>query len=306
MLQHKTYMDIQNMNDEIGLKFHEGDEIIIQEKIDGSNASFQYNKEEHCIDCFSRNKPLSSENDLRGFYQWVQNLDKNRVYEVLGDNLRIFGEWLVSHTVKYPESCYNRFYCFDVFDMKEKIYLPQSDVKKIAEKLELDYVPVFYEGKFTKWEDYMPLVGKTQMGGEIGEGIVIKNISSLSYNVTYTKIVHEKFSEVRKPKKKRIPQPVDTEKMLENQRLTELAETIVTYQRVEKTLYKLIDEGIIPENFSKSDMGLILKNLPSAVYQDCLKEEADTVNKIENFGKYSGLITKSILKKILSERDNKN
>ena len=70
-------------------------------------------------------------------------------------------------------------------------------------------------------------------------------------------------------------------------------------------LFKLIDEGIMPENFSKSDMGTILKNLPSAVYHDCLKEEPEIVGQIENFGKYSGNITIGIIKTILDEKESK-
>lgn len=306
MLKHKHYMDIQNMNYEIGVKFHEGDDIVIQEKIDGANASFQYNNEEDCIDCFSRNQPLTPENDLRGFYQWVQKLDKNKVHEVLGDSLRMFGEWLVSHTVEYPEECYNTLYCFDVFDMEKQCYMPQGEVKEIAEKLGLNYVPVFFEGKFTKWDDYMPLVGKTALGGEIGEGIVIKDLSTLGDEVVYTKIVHEKYLEVKyKPKMKK-QRKEDLEKIRERECLTELAKTIVTRQRVEKLLYKLVDEGILPEDFSGKDMKTIIHNLPSAVYYDCIKEEPDTVNQIENFGKYSGAVTKEYLKEILDEREQKN
>lgn len=95
MLSHKKYMEIQNLNPEIGDMFEPGDQIIIQEKIDGSNASFQYDRETDSVICFSRNQILSPELHLRGFYEWVQKLDKERVHAVLGDNLRMFGEWLV-------------------------------------------------------------------------------------------------------------------------------------------------------------------------------------------------------------------
>lgn len=95
MLSHKKYMEIQNLNPEIGDMFEPGDQIIIQEKIDGSNASFQYDRETDSVICFSRNQILSPELNLRGFYEWVQKLDKEQVHAVLGDNLRMFGEWLV-------------------------------------------------------------------------------------------------------------------------------------------------------------------------------------------------------------------
>lgn len=305
MLNHKRYMDIENFKAELALKFSEGDYVIIQEKLDGSNVSFQYDSEEDKVICFSRNQILSEDNTLRGYYDWVQKLDKNKVCEILGTNLRMFGEWLVKHALEYPNECYETVYCFDVFDTEKGVYLPQSEVKVLAEKLGLKYVPVFFEGEFTKWDDYMHLVGKTEMGGEIGEGIVIKNMSNLDYNVTYTKIVHERFREVKRTLKPK-PKPTDMEIIRERERLTALAKTIVTRQRVEKLLYKLIDEGIVPENYTVKDMQVILKNLPSAVYYDCVKEEPEVVNQFEQFGKYSGSLVAKIVKKMIAKKEQKD
>lgn len=300
MLKHKHYMEIEVLNREIGDKFHKGDRIIIQEKIDGSNVSFQYDSETDSLQCFSRNQILSAENTLRGYYEWVQKLDKELVKLVLGDRLRIFGEWLVKHTVKYPEECYNTMYCFDVFDTENKCWLSQNEVKSLADKLGLNYVPVFYEGEFTTWEDYKQLVGKTEMGGEIGEGIVIKKQNDLSDDVAYTKIVHERFKEVWKKVRRHSESP---EEKQEKKRLEELTETVVTPARVEKILYKLVDEGILPEDFSARDMKIIYKTLPSAVYQDCVKEVPEVVNQIENFGKFSNSVSIRLAKDILKKRE---
>ncbi len=302
MLKHKNYMDIDNFNFDISKQFNKGDKIIIQEKIDGANASFQYDSDEDTLVCFSRRQTLTQYNTLRGFYEWVQNLDKSKVYKVLGDNLRIFGEWLVKHTVEYPEECYNNFYCFDVFDMEKSVYLPQNEVKAIAEKLGVKYVGVFFEGTFTKWDDYMHLVGKTDLGGKIGEGIVIKKIDTLANEIIYTKIVSEQFRETSR--NKRTPKPVDMEAVHKHEHMKELTESIVTRARVEKSLHKMIDEGILPENYTEDDYKTIFKNLPSAVYYDCLKEEPQVVNQIENFGKFCGTTTTKIIKKILEEREN--
>lgn len=304
MLSHKKYMEIQNLNPEIGDMFEPGDQIIIQEKIDGSNASFQYDRETDSVICFSRNQILSPELHLRGFYEWVQKLDKERVHAVLGDNLRMFGEWLVRHTVPYPKDCYETLYCFDVFDMEQHCYLPQDQVKALAEQLGLRYVPVFYEGPFTSWEDYQPLVGKTELGGEIGEGIIIKNLSTLSGNLAYTKIVHENFSENKKTWKKKQRRKPSPEELQEHERLLELAKTVVTRQRVQKMLYKLVDEGVISENFSRQDIPAIFQHLPSAIYYDCLKEEPEVVNRIEKFSKLSSEISRSLVKEIIAEKES--
>lgn len=215
----------------------------------------------------------------------------------------MFGEWLTKHALEYPKDKYNNMYCFDVFDTEKGVYLPQDEVKKLVDALELNYVPVFYDGKFTSWDDFLPLVGKTEMGSEIGEGIIVKNMSSLAQNVLYTKIVHERFHEVKRTPK---PKPTDMERIRERERLTKLAETIVTKPRVEKILYKLIDEGEIPENCTLRDMKEILRKLPSAVYYDCLKEEPKTVNQIENFGRYSGALVTKLVKEIIAQKEQKN
>lgn len=285
-MKHKSYMDIENFSRKIADRFYKGDRIIIQEKIDGSNVSFQYDSETDSLQCFSRKQILSSENTLRGYYEWVQNLDKE----------------LVKHTVKYPDGCYNTMYCFDVFDMENHCYLPQNEVKSLAEKLGINYVPVFYEGSFTSWDDYMPLVGKTAMGGELGEGIIIKKQNELSDTVAYTKIVHERFKEVHKKVSKR-PEKENPEEKSEKKRLKELAETVVTYARVEKIFYKLVDEGILPEDFSMKYMQTVYKKLPSEVYYDCVKEVPETVNQIENFGRFSSDISIRLAKEILRKRE---
>lgn len=49
--------------------------------------------------------------------------------------------------------------------------------------------------------------------------------------------------------------------------------------------YKFVDEGILPENWGATDMPIIARNLTKAVYEDCIKEEPDTVSQIPNFGK---------------------
>lgn len=110
MLDHITYFGIKRIDAERAAQFMPGDEIIIEEKIDGANASFQYDAQCDALAAFSHHHPLDADNDLRGFYGFVQSLDKEKVREVLGSNIRLFGEWLVQHKVEYPRECYDKFY----------------------------------------------------------------------------------------------------------------------------------------------------------------------------------------------------
>lgn len=134
-----------------------------------------------------------------------------------------------------------------MYDTNTSEYLPQDNVKEIISKLNLTYVPVFYEGKFISWEHCMSFVGKTEFGGEYGEGIVIKNQTKLNdtnnRSPYYIKIVGEKFTETKGHKVK----AVDSDKFRTMEENKALAETIVTEARVRKLLNKFVDEGVLPE-----------------------------------------------------------
>ena len=170
--------------------------------------------------------------------------------------------------------------------------MPWEFTKTVAGFLNLKTVPVFYDGPFTSWEDIYAYVGKTEMDAEpTGEGIVIKSQDRLDNKFSgtpeYVKIVAKEFSEVHDSK----PHNVDPEKLAAKQAAEDLAKTIVTERRVEKAIQKLIEDDIIPESWDEKDLGTIAKHLPRAVYNDCVKEEPETVEKIDNFGKICGSIT---------------
>lgn len=302
-MEHKKFMDIERIKDNYAGGFQPGDYIIIQEKIDGANAAVRYDPETDTIIAQSRKHILSIDNNLRGFYEWTQTLDKELVKSVLGGTLIAFCEWLVPHSVPYPNEKYHHAYFYDVYDTESGCYLPQNKVKEIVAKLDLTYVPVFYEGEFISWEHCISFVGKTELGGEFGEGIVCKNQTRLNDRSTrtpfYLKIVGEKFCETKGHKQSKT---VDPEKLKSAEENRSIAETIVTRARVEKLLNKFVDEGILPADWGANEMPVIAKNLTKAVYEDCIKEEPETVSRVENFGKTANGIAMKIARDIMQER----
>lgn len=232
-----------------------------------------------------------------------QTLDKGKIKEILGDNLVLFGEWLVPHSVVYPEDKYNHMYFYDCYDVIEEKYLPQDEVIKIVSKLGLTYVPIFYHGDFVSWEHCAGFVGKTELGGEYGEGVVIKNISRLndpnSRLPFYTKIVGDKFIETKGQKHNK---PLNPEALAQKEVQMSLATTIVTKARVEKILHKFVDENILPEDWNSKDMPTVAKHLTKAVYEDCLKEEKATVDNIPDFGKIANGICMRLAREILNAK----
>lgn len=296
----KKYVDIERLKDKFAEAFKVGEHITITEKIDGANASIAVGEDGKLI-AFSRRNELTPENTLQGFYGYVQSLDPTMISCVLGTRYIFFGEWLVKHTIKYPQEKMKQFYVFDVWDTEIEQYIPWEQTKQMAEFCGLKMVPVFYDGPFISWEHVYSFVGKTEMGGEpTGEGVVIKSQDRLdnkfSGTPAYVKIVAKEFSEVHQSKPQK---DIDPAKIAARQAAEALAETIVTPRRVEKAIQKFVEDGIVPENWDEKDLGTIAKNLPRAIYNDCVKEEPETVAQIENFGKICGSLSMKLARGLI-------
>lgn len=290
MLEHKKYSSIEIKKDINIDNFKSGVHILVQEKLDGANASLQYNENLDIIQSFSRNQTLNEENNLRGFFEYSNELDKQKFKEVFSSNLRVFGEWLIPHTVVYSKDCYNKFYVFDIYDYNNNTYLNHVEVEEFAKSFGFDVVPNLFEGTFENWEQLEEFVGVTKMGGEIGEGIIVRlsrihnNIDDLILKAPkLLKIVHSNFKETqisnrtrknRKPKAK-VELPEDYEQAESD------TESIVTKNRIKKLLDKMVDENELSENWNKDNISEILKVLPKKILEDCRAEEPEIVEKID-------------------------
>ena len=306
----KKYLDIERCKQKYAETFNVGEDIVIQEKIDGSNASIRYDEESGTLKAFSRRLELSADNTLNGFWDYVQTLNLNTFKEILGSRYIVFGEWMgAKHAIKYPENVYGKFWMFDVWDTQTEQYLPYEETRSFYDKLiacgnednKFNFVPVFYIGKFESWEKTSELVGRTEVGAEpTGEGIVIKRQNCLDSKSSrlpfYVKIVSEQFSEVHKSKKQKA---IDPEAIAKKEANLALAATIVTPQRVQKMLYKFIEDGLLPQDWDEHNLKDISKILPNAIYRDCVKEESETVQQVEDFGKVAAKLSMSIVRDLI-------
>lgn len=287
-MERKSFMDIQRLKEGFADDFRPGDEIVIQEKFDGSNASFRYDVETGKLVAFSRRQTLNPlDNTLSGFYNYIQSLNADEFKDY--PDYVVFGEWSGARNaiIYYPE-CTKKWYVFDIYDVNEQVYLQQSEVKKFAEEHGLDYINTYYVGPFISWDHVMSFMG-TSAYGDIQEGIIVKNQTRLNDPNTrlpfVVKIVGEKFHEIKKTNHAK--KVVDPKKLQERAAAQELTESIVTRRRVEKELYKMRDDGIIPADWCEKDMKTVARELPSRIYQDCIKEEPETVTEIgQFFGKF--------------------
>lgn len=249
----------------------EGDQIVIWEKADGANASLTRDGDK--IRAFSRNTELSEENNLGGFYQFTQSLN---VYDLIPGDI-YFGEWLNPHKVKYPEH-QKKFFMFDIYDSELGQYIHHNIVRLEANRLGLLLMPIFYEGPYISFEHLQSFVGRTDLGGMLGdiptgEGIVVKNVDYRDKwgNQMFVKLVTDKFAEVQKQKPAKDPNRPKTQEEI-------FAEMTVTRARVEKLMHKLVDENVMTQDeMCIENMGKILKNLSMRVYDDVMKEESDSL-----------------------------
>ena len=167
-------------------------------KLDGSNGQVWVN-DNGKICCGSRNRELTLENDNQGFMAWVLEQDNIREFFSNYQNLRLFGEWLIPHTLRtYEQSAWKKFYVFDVMDANGN-YLPYEVYKTILDAYDIEYIPPICKIRNPTVERIVNQLEKNvyliEDGKGAGEGIVIKNYSYRNKygRQTWAKVVRNEF-----------------------------------------------------------------------------------------------------------------
>jgi hypothetical protein len=163
---------------------------IIQEKVDGANTSIWTG--EDGIHLASRSQEIKS-----GFNGFVDYVKKNEeINKLLTDHpeYRLYGEWLVRHSIQYNELAYKHFYLFDV--MVGEDFLDSEEVTIIAQQYSIRYPQIFDVVENPSLEDVKKYLGKSSLGDN-GEGVVIKNHDFFNAfgDCVYAKLVTEGFKE---------------------------------------------------------------------------------------------------------------
>lgn len=245
-------------------------------KIDGTNASVWMDNGK--IQAGSRKRHLSLDKDNAGFLEWV--LTQSNLVEYLEANPthRLFGEWLVPHSLKtYREDAWRRFYVFDVAVDKtedeilhqqdsELVYLGYDEYEPLLRSHNIEYIPPICTIKNASYEQIINQLIKNvyliEDGKGTGEGIVLKNYAYRNkYNrQTWAKIVTSEFKE--KHAKEMGASELEGKKMVE----VEITEKYVTAALCEKVYAKIENES-----------GFTSKQIPqllNVVFYDIVKEEA--------------------------------
>lgn len=272
-MQFKRYMHIERIGtDEVeGI---ESGNCYIFYKIDGTNSSVWLDNDGN-IACGSRNRTLSLENDNGGFMAYILNQDKIKKYLEKHPNHRIYGEWLIPHSLKtYRYDSWKKFYIFDI-EIETGEMIPYEIYKSMLDEFELDYIPPICMIKSPTYENLLLCLDKTGMflvedGKGKGEGLVVKNYNF--YNKygrqTWGKIVCNEFKE---------------------KHVKEMGVNVINgSEKIEETIIELFcTDSFIEKEYDKLVLlngGWSSKNIPqllSTIYYEFIKEE--TWNFLKKF-----------------------
>lgn len=197
----KKYMHIERY----GKAEVEGIEIgqcYIFPKLDGTNASVWLD-DDGAIKCGSRNRELTLDDDNAGFCKWVDdNFDHFTKFFKERPDLRLYGEWLVPHTLKtYNEDAWRKFYIFDVYDERTKSYCTYEYYQPILEEWNFDYIPPICIINNTNYDQLVKQLDQNvfliEDGKGVGEGIVIKNYNFINKfgRQCFAKLIKNTFKE---------------------------------------------------------------------------------------------------------------
>ena len=174
-------------------------------KLDGTNGSLWF--ADGKVQAGSRNRHLTPDADNQGFLAHTLFDGRYELFFRKQPNYRLYGEWLVPHTLKtYREDAWRKFYVFDVMKTEgcalsdEWRYVHPDDYTEMLEFYGIDYIPYTSIIHNPGPDDLHKLLDRNtflMQDGHIGEGIVIKNYDYLNRygRVTWAKLVRNEFKE---------------------------------------------------------------------------------------------------------------
>lgn len=263
-LQRYGTTEVQNI--EIGTTY-------IFPKIDGTNASVWLDKNGE-IQAGSRKRHLTIDDDNGGFYAWVKKQKNILEYLKENPNHRLFGEWLIPHSLKtYKDDSWRNFYIFDVavdkseteitHNAEDKVkYLPYKKYKHLLENKGLSFIPLMAKITNPTYEQLIEQLAKNTFlideNKGIGEGIVIKNYEFKNRfgRNSFAKIINSEFKE-KSPNLSSVLKDKKVEK--------DIAKEFVTTALVEKVYAKIDNDG----GFNNKKIPQLL----NTVYYDIVRED---------------------------------
>lgn len=235
-------------------------------KLDGTNASVWVNdKLQVCAG--SRNRELSFEKDNAGFLDHVSDNSDLKDFLLNNPNIRLYGEWLVPHSLKtYRDTAWRTFYVFDVYCHEKERFLTFDEYECLLAGSNIEFIYPIAVITNPSYEQLQECMNKNTFlindGLGVGEGVVVKNYAYQNKygRKTWAKLVTNEFKE--KHVKAMGPSIMSGTKMIEQ----EIVDEFVTPSLVDKTYDKIRVEN---DGFS----GKNIPELLNRVYHDLVTED---------------------------------
>lgn len=255
----------------------EGDEVLVQEKMDGSNFRFTYNGEG--IIFGSRNSvrnadtPLTPEDignhPIQGQFEGVvdyvlEKIDWSNIDMFKGDVF--FGENMYPHTIEYDFESVPRFLGFDVYNVEKESYVDPDTSFEIFENLNLPRIPILERISVSDFDPSEYEIPESQYRNGNPEGIIMTNPEGYpSHRPVKAKRWTEEFAEKHKSGSNPCNESPDND-------TDKFVAQYITKQRIKKHAHKLIEEG----KWEALQMEM-MEDLPMRVIEDAWEEEYETV-----------------------------
>lgn len=236
------------------------DEVLVEEKIDGSQMSFWIEDGE--LKCKSKEAMIDINYPPKLFAPAVEYVKQIKDY--LNPNYTYIGEAVSSrkhNVLTYERTPLHFFIGFDI-DRGTQNYLNYEEKEMEFSRLGFEIVPKLYYGRVHSIEELEPLLkGHSILGGNL-EGIVIKNYHKFGPDgkVLMGKLVREEFKEEHNKINSKSARP----------KIETVALKYKTEARYNKALIHLAEKGIL--TYTPADISKLFEEVEEDLRRECYEE----------------------------------
>jgi len=262
-------------------------DVIIQEKIDGSQLRWGFDKEGE-FHVGSKGREIYSDNQEGVFALAFKHLHKLQVESENRKNTWFYGEYLQKpkhNCLKYDKVPLNNIVLFDCRFHDE--WMDRDSLGRMAACWDIDLIPEVFTGNVldecadsdktpSEWLRELAHATNSYLGGVTAEGLVIKNYNQLIELGGEIRNLHTKFvrAEFREKNMKANPS--------RKEGIDDVILSLRSENRWEKAIQHLRDDGKLKDDVT--DIGNIIKE----VHRDLLEEEGEALKERiwEKYRKY--------------------
>ena len=250
-MQFKKYQHIERLGTPATEGILDGT-VYVFDKLDGTNTSVYLNDSGE-VEVASRNRALTpNTDDNHGVRAHILSDSRYKDYLAENPTHRLYGEWLVPHTVRaYLDDAWKQFYVFDVMDGER--YLSYDEYKPVCAVHGILTIPPIARLSNPTFDEIAALQNECKFlvkSGCLGEGIVVKRYDFVNRfgETVWAKLVRPAAKVAVKMQK-----PIDAESVE-----AAIVERFLAPDLIEKEFAKLVsDTGCWDKKFIPKLLGVM-------------------------------------------------